>query len=381
MLEEYDLDGSIYEKYFETKSELNKIKLPSEHIIILIVNIILFYASCVSGIFLIGYFSDLVFSYGFKAYSHIDFTYAVYSLVSVCVIAVTWFINSNTGLNLITFGKHKKITEQKQALEKKIESIKKRVSGFEEALSQHHQDKIKRFYLENLYRKRSGTDVFEERLSEFSAMIDESNNINKLLITKYIHLKEYEDYLTSRKINHYYAKNSHQSTAKNRNDFINSINKARQEKTSTPETIYREPRVVDWDLVNAKRNSTGARGEEITVAIEQEYLNSVGRNDLAEKVENTSISKGDGLGYDVLSFFANGKHKYIEVKTTSVSIDSNFYLSRNELNFLSQHQNDAYIYRVQITDNDENLRLRVYEAGELLHRAQMTPIQYLVRLK
>lgn len=41
--------------------------------------------------------------------------------------------------------------------------------------------------------------------------------------------------------------------------------------------------------------------------IEKKYLTSINREDLSQKVEHRSKNQGDGLGYDILSFFEDGR--------------------------------------------------------------------------
>ncbi|MES3011743.1 MAG: DUF3883 domain-containing protein [Pseudomonadota bacterium] len=67
----------------------------------------------------------------------------------------------------------------------------------------------------------------------------------------------------------------------------------------------------------AQNRSLGLAGEEFIVQFEHWRLNQLGQARLADKVDHVSQSKGDGLGYDVLSFDADGKERFIEVKTTS----------------------------------------------------------------
>jgi hypothetical protein len=55
----------------------------------------------------------------------------------------------------------------------------------------------------------------------------------------------------------------------------------------------------------------------LVVEHEREQLKMLGRGDLAEKVKHVAIEEGDGAGYDVKSFFVDGRPKYIEVKTTA----------------------------------------------------------------
>jgi len=67
----------------------------------------------------------------------------------------------------------------------------------------------------------------------------------------------------------------------------------------------------------AQNQSLGLAGEEFIVQFEHWRLNSLGAHKLADRVDHVSKSKGDGLGYDVLSFDADGKERFIEVKTTA----------------------------------------------------------------
>lgn len=116
-----------------------------------------------------------------------------------------------------------------------------------------------------------------------------------------------------------------------------------------PEKKYRTARKIDnWEEINRKRKITGTKGEEIALAIEQEYFESIGRKDLADRVRHVSVEDGDGLGYDILSFFDNGKEKYIEVKSTTVSIGSPFNISKNELEFLREHMDNSFVCRVLV---------------------------------
>ena len=90
----------------------------------------------------------------------------------------------------------------------------------------------------------------------------------------------------------------------------------------------------------------GRAGEEWVRDQEERRLREAGRGDLATKVEWTSEEKGDGAGYDIRSFEADGTEIYIEVKTTSRGKSAPFVISRNEVS-ASRHFGDAYrIYRV-----------------------------------
>ena len=70
---------------------------------------------------------------------------------------------------------------------------------------------------------------------------------------------------------------------------------------------------------------------------------------LKKLVKRVSEEIGDGLGFDILSYEeVDGIliEKYIEVKGTKGGIKSDFYLSRNELEFSKEYQDKFYLYRV-----------------------------------
>lgn len=96
-------------------------------------------------------------------------------------------------------------------------------------------------------------------------------------------------------------------------------------------------------MARESRNATlGLAGEEFVVRFEHWRLNQLGQSKLADRVEHVSQTKGDGLGYDVLSFDASGRERFIEVKTTSFGKETPFFVSHNELNF-SKDASDCFV--------------------------------------
>ena len=96
----------------------------------------------------------------------------------------------------------------------------------------------------------------------------------------------------------------------------------------------------------AQNRSLGLAGEEFVVQFEHWRLNALGAPKLADKVDHVSKSKGDGLGFDVLSFDSDGKERFIEVKTTTFGQSTPFFVSRGEL-VLSQSTRDQFhLYRL-----------------------------------
>ena len=96
----------------------------------------------------------------------------------------------------------------------------------------------------------------------------------------------------------------------------------------------------------AQNQSLGLAGEEFIVQFEHWRLIAMGQQRLADKVEHVSQSKGDGLGYDILSFDADGKERFIEVKTTTFGRDTPFFVSRGELALSNGAQGQFFLYRL-----------------------------------
>ena len=148
-----------------------------------------------------------------------------------------------------------------------------------------------------------------------------------------------------------------------------------------PEQIYRTPKKIDWEKINKDKKITGMLGEEIVMEIEKHYLKAMNKEFLAEKVEHVSKEKGDGSGYDILSYFIDGRKKYIEVKSTIKSESNSFYLSKNELDFMKENKDNYYIYRVfNVNENGQEPFLKAYDVNDVLNSAEITPTQYIVKI-
>jgi hypothetical protein len=75
-------------------------------------------------------------------------------------------------------------------------------------------------------------------------------------------------------------------------------------------------------------------------------LRQLGAGQLAERVEHVAKTRGDGLGYDVLSFAADGGERFIEVKTTAFGKRTPFFVSSNEAEFARARSAQFSLYRV-----------------------------------
>lgn len=108
-----------------------------------------------------------------------------------------------------------------------------------------------------------------------------------------------------------------------------------------------QPRIYDYAGREERNRNLGQRGEEFVLEFERNRLTSLGRKDLAKKIEWTSKERGDGAGYDISSFQnQEGSDLYIEVKTTNQGKYLPFYISNNEVAFSEENPENYSLYRV-----------------------------------
>jgi len=92
--------------------------------------------------------------------------------------------------------------------------------------------------------------------------------------------------------------------------------------------------------------SLGNAGELFALKFEKWRLAKLGFEKLSEKVEHVSATRGDGLGFDILSFEPDGKERFVEVKTTSFGQTTPFFVSANEAAFAREKGNQFRLYRL-----------------------------------
>lgn len=96
----------------------------------------------------------------------------------------------------------------------------------------------------------------------------------------------------------------------------------------------------------ARNQSLGLAGEDFAIQFERWRLIQLGVNQLADRVEHVSETRGDGLGYDVLSFEHDGSPRFIEVKTTAFGERTPFFVSDNEMRFARSEPKRFKLYRL-----------------------------------
>jgi hypothetical protein len=102
----------------------------------------------------------------------------------------------------------------------------------------------------------------------------------------------------------------------------------------------------DYLQREANNQSLGGAGERTALEFELLRLRSEGKPRLADRVEHCSKTRGDGLGFDILSFETDGRERFIEVKTTAFGAETPFFLSEGERVFSSKYRAQFHLYRI-----------------------------------
>lgn len=122
--------------------------------------------------------------------------------------------------------------------------------------------------------------------------------------------------------------------------------KMTDQTSSLPQHVQALIRRFDPVARDFRNRRLGEAGEKLVLNSEMAKLISADREDLAAKVEWVSKTQGDGAGFDILSFDPGGREQYLEVKTTTGSKRTPFFMTRNEMEFSRQFNERYLIYRL-----------------------------------
>jgi len=119
---------------------------------------------------------------------------------------------------------------------------------------------------------------------------------------------------------------------------------AHAENTPYNAKRYTPPK-KDYLAQEAMNQALGLSGEKHVVNYEKARLIFEGKESLADRIEHISL-EDDRVGYDIHSYNANGKDRFIEVKTTNYDRYREFYISPNELKVSKKLGQNYHLYRV-----------------------------------
>jgi hypothetical protein len=157
---------------------------------------------------------------------------------------------------------------------------------------------------------------------------------------------------------------------------VNRVVEAPPEAMRIPQTVWSpSARLSRFDFVarDAANRDLGRRGEEFVFEFERKRLHDGGRRDLVQRIEWTAQTRGDGVGYDVQSFNADGTARLIEVKTTGLGKYFPFNVTVNELRCSHARPDEFHLYRVFNFGPDARLYML---PGELSKSCHLDPTQY-----
>ena len=136
-------------------------------------------------------------------------------------------------------------------------------------------------------------------------------------------------------------------------------------------------RRVDYLALEARNRSTGDAGEEFVRRFETARLIAARREQLAAKVERVSVTRGDGEGYDILSFEESGRERLIEVKATRYGQETPFFVTPHERDTSELHRDQYFLYRVFEIDRHPRLFL---VPGQIDLSFALSPSEFVARI-
>ena len=135
--------------------------------------------------------------------------------------------------------------------------------------------------------------------------------------------------------------------------------------------------LAELDLVLEKQRRIGGDAQDVVLRAERKRLQAAGRSDLAAKTKD--VSDNTSLGYDIASFFEDGRAKYIEVKAAALRGDDvRFFLSRNE--WEKSRELDGYVFAL-VTGLGGSEPVILEFNGSSLPPDSLHPEQFEARLK
>ncbi|MBI2847139.1 MAG: DUF3883 domain-containing protein [Chloroflexi bacterium] len=134
---------------------------------------------------------------------------------------------------------------------------------------------------------------------------------------------------------------------------------------------------INYLAMEAGNRSLGRAGEEFVVRFEVARLTAVRQERLAAQIEHVAVTRGDGAGYDVLSYETTGQERLIEVKTTSYGPQTPFFVTRNELAVSHDRAAGYHLYRVFSFRKTPRL---FHKRGRIDEQFALAPEQYLARV-
>lgn len=139
---------------------------------------------------------------------------------------------------------------------------------------------------------------------------------------------------------------------------------------------------IDYIKKAAKDAKNGLVGEKLVLSHEIQKLYDLGLDELVEKVKWAS-KESDSYGYDIESFDVDSSGNItpikIEVKTTSSKVDTEFFVSKNEVETSNKYKAKYCVYRVYDVNSQNPKFYKAY--GKIEDNFILDPITFTARYK
>lgn len=129
----------------------------------------------------------------------------------------------------------------------------------------------------------------------------------------------------------------------------------------------------DYLAIESRNASLGLEGERLVLRFEHERLWRAGQRTLADRIEHVSQTRGDGLGYDILSYETDGRERFVEVKTTRFGEMTPFFVSRAEVRASGEIGDQYRLFRVFAFSRVPRLFAL---PGPLDHTCRLDPVEF-----
>ncbi|USS90814.1 DUF3883 domain-containing protein [Fructilactobacillus carniphilus] len=132
-------------------------------------------------------------------------------------------------------------------------------------------------------------------------------------------------------------------------------------------------RKIDFTKVQRAKNKTGKIGEFIILDMLTKKANQKG----LKIPEQVSVTRGDGLGYDILAFDAVGNEIHIEVKTSIRKQADGFDITDNEVKESLVENSNYKIYRIyDLNIKTCKCKLKIYDGPIIEESFKLVPTSY-----
>jgi len=144
---------------------------------------------------------------------------------------------------------------------------------------------------------------------------------------------------------------------------------------AVPRAVY-NPGGVNYLERESRNQSLGEAGEQFVLNFERARLIRAGKDSLADRIEQISVTVGPSAGFDIKSYEENGTDRYIEAKTTKYGKNTPFFITPNELRFSRDNASRYYLYRLfKFRDTPRLFALN----GHMEDRCILEPSEFIAR--